>query len=260
MIVTYNSGDTVLNCIRSIYENIKDINYEVLVIDNLSTDGTPLKIIEEFPKVKMLINEENLGFGKANNIGFKNASGEYILVLNPDTRVIEKSIENMIKFMGMNKDVGILTCKLLNFDDSIQYSARRFISLFQTIFYRTPIKKIMPQSQVNKLNNYYLMKDWDHNSNKEIDWAIGACLLLPKKIIDTLEGFDDRFFMYYEDVDLCLRTKREGYKIFYLADVNISHEHIQASTKNVNKLSIIHFKSMIKFYKKYNSLIFNNKR
>ncbi|MFH1210100.1 MAG: glycosyltransferase family 2 protein [archaeon] len=232
IIVNYNNEDLIKKNFCFLNKS-KDI--QVIVVNNSNKEL-------ELSDSKVINNQNNLGFAKACNQGIKITKGHYILLINPDIQINEP-LDKLISYMEKNKEVGILAPKLLNKDKSLQYSCRRFPKLKSQICHR-----LFPKS---KVVDDYLMKDFDHESIKEIDWSLGAFLLIRKEVFRDIGLFDERFFLYYEDVDFCLRAKKAGWKTVYYPFYEVIHLHKQESRKYINRAFFEHFKSMFKFYKKH---------
>lgn len=187
----------------------------------MSTDGSQKMLQEEFGEYKIILNEENVGFSRANNQALKLAKGKYILFLNPDTVIQTDVIPRMVEFLERNEEYGAIGCKLLNADGTVQYTcARTFPNAWNQFCHLSFLSRIFPLSK--KFSNEDL-EYWDHKNCKEVDVISGACLMARREIVEGLGGFDENIFMYSEDVDLCWRIKRSGFKIFYFAEGEILH-------------------------------------
>jgi hypothetical protein len=248
VIVSYNSKNHLTQCLESIYTQEHNLNYEVIVVDNASTDASVSLVKERFPQVQLISNKVNLGFAKANNIGVEAVKGEYILFLNPDTVIQKNALKKMVNFMKENIDAGVVGPKLLNSDGSIQFSCRRFYNFRTILFRRTLLGKVFPNSQLLK---YHLMADWNHNEVKEVDWVLAACLMTRRGILEKIGYFDEKYKMYFEDVDLCKRVKETGYKVYYYHDAVVVHHHQRESAQRFSIKTIWHIQSAIRFFNKY---------
>lgn len=221
IIVNWNTKELLSNCINSIQEKTAGVSYEIIIVDNNSADGSAEMIKMEFPHCKLVASNKNNGFSRGNNLGIHEAIGRYIFFLNPDTILVTNALNGMFKLMESNQSVGAVGCKLLNRDGSIQFiCARTFPTLFNQFSYYMMFNRLFPKSK--RFTNVELGY-WDHKESMEIDCLSGACIFAKKSIIDKIEGFDDSFFMYAEDVDLCYRIKQEGWKLYYLASEEIYH-------------------------------------
>ncbi len=251
IIVSWNVRNDILNCLCSLDGALFSRSFETIVIDNASSDGSVWEIRKEFPKVKCIDNGRNYGFAKANNQGVKSAKGEYLFFLNPDTIMHSGALEYLIDFMDNNKDVGMCGPKLLNDDGSIQRSVRRFPSYRGALYRFTFLRyfKIFKNSYQR-----WLMRDFDYQSQRDVDQLMGAALLVRKSIIEKQGGFDERYFMYYEEVDLCYRIKQNGWRIVYLPQACITHLGGRSSQQVPAAKRIMMLKSMLKFFRKHRGI------
>ena len=249
IVVNYNSREFISSCLNWIRKYLGGLSYEIIVIDNHSVDGSPQLIRENFPDVSLIENGKNLGFGKAINEGYKKAGGKYLLILNPDVEILPGSIEKMIHFLEDHPEIGLLLPKLVNPDGSLQFSCRTFYDFSTLVFRKTPLGKVFPN---HKIIRKHLMLDWDHREPREVDWGLGACMFLRKGALGNREIFDERFFLYFEDVDLCLRLKKEGWKVVYYPEAVMIHSHLRHSAQGgFSRAKWEHLKSLIKFYFKH---------
>jgi len=219
IIVSYNNLEILNSCIVSLYKHITDISFEVIIVDNGSDKEKIKEICNGYSNLKLILNEKNVGFAKANNIGLKIASGKYVLFLNNDTVFIENSIKKVFDYAEKNKNI-ILGCKLLNPDGSWQQSTANYPSLINAWSSNFFLYKFFPHSKT--LNKYHI------HSNKvtqpiEVDYVLGAFLFGSKKEIMELNGFDEKFFFYAEDIDLCYRYKKFGGKVIFYPLTSIIH-------------------------------------
>lgn len=254
IIVNYKNYALTIKCINSVIENLNNVNYEIIVIDNNSPNDSFQQLENTFKKyqyINIIKNDENIGFGGANNLGVQKSKGKYILLLNPDIIILDDAINKMLKALKEDSTIGLVSGKLLNDDYTTQYSCRRILPFNKFLVCRTPISKIISEESKEKINNVYLMKDFNHNETIEVDWVMGACMLMEKEFFINVGGFSKEYFMYFEDVDLCYKTKLNNKKVIYLPEAEMIHLHRQESTKKINKMTFIHFNSMIKFYYKY---------
>lgn len=234
VIVNWNAGHLLKDCLQSIYRNIIKINCEIFVVDNASTDGSLEMVRKEFPQVKLIENKSNLGFAKANNQAINKSKGMYILLLNPDTIVQKDTFHNMLEFMNTHPEAGVVGSKVLYADGSLQLSCGHFPSLQTEFFHSTLLEEIFSKSP---LMGNFRMTNWDHNSVKEVDWVSGSCLLVRKAAITDIGLLDEAIFMYAEDIDWCYRIKNAAWKTYYLPQSKIIHLESQiANTNLTNKL------------------------
>ena len=247
IVISYNTKDLTKNCIESIQKNTKGIKYEIIVIDNASTDGT-IKAISGL-KVRLIKNKSNLGFAKANNQGIKIAKGSYILLLNSDTLISDNVLGEVVGWMSKNPRVGVATCALKNKDGSLQATGGYFPTLIRVFSWMTiqdfPCVDFLIKPFHPKLK-FYAYKE-----EKDLDWVTGAFLLVRKKVIEEIGGLDEDYFMYGEDLDFCFRAKEKGWLVKYLPEFSIIHYGGASSAKEFPLLS--EYKSTKIFYKKHYS-------
>jgi O-antigen biosynthesis protein len=231
VIVNYNVKDHLDTCLASIYKsNNEKYKIEIFVVDNNSIDGSSNFIRNKYPQINLIDNDKNLGFSKANNIALRKVSGEYILLLNPDTILEEGSFEKLIKFCEDNEKVGAISSKLIQANGKLDLACKRS---FPTLSVALPriigLSKFFPKSKIfGKYNLTYL----DENDTYEVEAICGAFMFIPKYILDKVGLFDEDYFMYGEDLDLCYRIKKNGFKIFYFPEVKTVHLKGESTRKS----------------------------
>jgi len=262
--INYHNKDETLVAVESIFNDLKEssLDFTVLVVDNSqNADGIKDALADRFPKIRYIDSGSNIGFGKANNLGFRDAPAKYYFAFNSDAVIPENSraIERMVDFMEENEKVGIVGPKLLNFDDTLQYSCYRFNRRSLLV---KPFKQINWEKKYKILNNYaneLVMKDFDHNETRPVDWVLGAAMLIRHQAIEEVGWFDERYFMYLEDADWCVRMWEAGWPVYYLHCVEIKHKYGRDSAKVPgifkalfkNRLARIHLLSWLKYMKKW---------
>lgn len=222
IIVNYNVRDLVDNCIASVYKSNNAFhNIEIFLVDNNSVDGSAEHIEIAYPDVKVIRNNKNLGFSKANNIAIRQASGKYLLILNPDTVLEEGTFGKLIDFAESQGNIGAVTSKLILGSGKLDPACKRSFPKLSVALPRVlGLSKLFPKSRLlGKYNLTYL----DENETAEVDAICGAFMFIPKKVLDDAGYFDEDYFMYGEDLDLCYRIKKKGYKIFYYPSVTTIH-------------------------------------
>lgn len=248
IIVNYNSWIFLKDCLASIFLQYKEEAPSVIVVDNNSDDDSPSLIKKEFPSVEVIANNKNLGYAKAVNLGIKICKTDFVLVLNPDIIIKDAdSIKKMLGYMAENKQIGILGGQLLNVDGSLQYSCRQFYNLRIILFKRTFLGKIF---RTSKLVDDFLMADWDHQTVREVDWLLGACMLVRKVAWEDVGLMDERFFLYFEDVDWCYRMKKKNWQVIYYPFAKFIHHHPQESSKKILP-ALYHIQSSLLFFTKH---------
>lgn len=223
IIINYNTFTLTSNCIRTVIEHRYDTNYEIILVDNASTECEADRFLQEFPFIKLVKSDKNGGFAYGNNLGIEKASGDYILLLNSDTILQEDSIRKCVDYIHQHPDIGVLGCRMIYPDGKVQYSGRRFRSIsWELLDLFRFIPWIMPY---RKRAKRMLGKYFRHDSNMACEWVNGAFFLFPRNVLEQLPGkkLDDRFFMYGEDQLWCEQIKNVGYKILFYSGTTIIH-------------------------------------
>jgi GT2 family glycosyltransferase len=246
VIVHFNTPDLLRKCLKSIYAQDHNFQFEIIVIDNASENFKAVEV--DFPQVKMIRNRKNLGFARANNQGWNSSSGEYVLFLNPDTEISNGSLERMLKFMELRTDIGILGPKLVYPDGSTQPSCRKFYNLRVIIMRRLPF---CSRLFGRKILRDHLMLEGNGECVREADWLIAACIMVPRPVLEKMGGFDGGYKLYFEDVDLCFRIKKEGLKVVYYPESTVLHHHRRESARWFSQQSLWHILSALRFFRKY---------
>ena len=247
IIVNYNTTEDTLECLRSLSAHPPKCEYEIILADNSNSkfDWQPQK------NLRVMKMAYNRGYGGAVNAAWRTTNASYALVLNPDILVMENAIDNLLK-AAEDKLIGIAVPKLLNVDGSQQHSLRRFYSPSTLLAVRTPWKRWFPKG---KTMRKYLMHDIDKTQRYNVDWAIGAAMLVPRRFVGDTKIFDERYFLYFEDVDLCARSHIAGLRVEYVPEASFVHAHRRSSAKNIlGKTSRCHVKSLAHFWWKHKSL------
>lgn len=249
VIVNYNAEKFLRKCLNSVYAETKKFHPDIWVVDNNSTDVSVPMVRQNFPQVNLIENKENVGFAKANNQAIAKCTGDYILLLNPDTLILHNAIEQVVDFIDENPTIGICGCKVLNEDGTLQLACRRSIPTPGVAFFRLAgLSRLFPKSKIMaKYNLTYLNPDIPH----EVGAVSGAFLMIRKKSLEEIGGLDERFFMYGEELDWCLRTKNAGWKVMYYPKAEIVHYKGECSKFNHRKAAFEFYRSMYLFHKKH---------
>ncbi|ERI94312.1 glycosyltransferase, group 2 family protein [Clostridiales bacterium oral taxon 876 str. F0540] len=250
IIVSYNTIELLRNCLKSIYENTRNLEYEVWVVDNQSKDGSPNMVEAEFPQTKLIRNTINGGFSQANNLAINQCKeSRYILILNPDTIVPQATLEETVSFMDGHQNIGCIGCKVVKPDGSLDRACKRgFPSPWNSLTYLLKLDRIFPNS---KLFGGYNATYIDENQESEIDSLVGAFMMLRQQTIQGVGLLDDTFFMYGEDIDWCYRIKQAGWKNYYYPKVKIIHYKGESSKKQSTRMIGEFHKAMLIFYNKH---------
>ncbi|MDX1973783.1 MAG: glycosyltransferase family 2 protein [Candidatus Sumerlaeia bacterium] len=251
LIIVHRGGVALLrNCLNSLPAACEGLTWEAVVVDNGSTDGSQAMVRAEFPGIRLLDVGVNLGFTRGNNLGLRYAHGRHICLLNNDTVSLPGCFAKALAVMDADPTIGVAGLKLLNEDGSRQLSCRRFPSFQQALFNRySLLTKLFPQ---NPYSRSYLMPDVD-DSIRDVDWVSGACMVIPRRVVEKIGGLDEQFFMYSEDVDFCLRVWKAGWRVIYLPVGEVYHLIGQTSGRFPFMPLTQRHLSMYKFYKKHYS-------
>jgi O-antigen biosynthesis protein len=249
IVVHYKVLFSLRQALRSLYESENIGAVEVIVVDNASEDGSAEAIAAEFPQVKWIQLKANIGFGKACNVGARNAVGEFLLFLNPDTIVSHSSIAGACAFMRERPEVGLLGPKILNPDGTLQPGCRRgFPTPEAALFHFLGLSKLFPK---NKRFGHYHLTWLDPDESSAVDAISGSFMFMRRPLFEKLGGFDERFFMYGEDLDLCRRVQQAGFKVWYYPAIQIIHLKGRSSAKRFWHSRIAFYEAMIIYSKKY---------
>ncbi len=228
-------------------ENKPTVDFETIYVDNCSTDGSVEFLKEHYPAVMIIQNTEPLGFGENNNKGVMASVGKYIAIINPDIILQDNSIDKICEVLEKAKENAIYAPQLLNPDGTIQYSVRSFITL------RMFMRRLLSRGNDNNISNEmvkYLCKDIDTNKIQPVDWAMGAALFMSRETYAKLGGFDQRYFLYMEDEDMCLRAWKMNIPVIYCPKAKMIHNHLRGSSK-LGKKTLMHFKSLFTFFRRH---------
>lgn len=247
-ICSWNTLRDTRRCLLALQEAEGEANFETIVVDNNSQDGSPEMIESEFPGVKLIRSDINLGFTGGHNLAMKSRLGKDAFLLNSDAFIHSGTLSTLLEYRKANLDAGILGPKLLNEDGSLQLSCRKFPNPIAAIFRSTFLGKWFPK---NRYSREYLMSDWGHDSIQKVDWLSGAAFYVTEETINKVGMFDESFFMYCEDVDLCFRAWESGFEVVYVPSAVVTHKIGTSSSKVVNKMIVRFHKSMFHFYEKH---------
>jgi GT2 family glycosyltransferase len=232
VIVNWNVRDLLRKCLESIYARTKGIGFEVFVVDNNSSDASAEMARREFPQVKLIVNNENQGFATANNQALRKVEGRYSVLLNPDTQLIDNTFKAMVEFMDTHPEVCAIAPQLIFADGSLQHSCRHFPSFFTDLMESLFLDGMYPK---NRIINWYKMGYWAHDQSRYVDVPYGACLLFETEKLKELGYFDERYFMYFEEIDLCYRSKKKFGPTLYLPQFKVIH-HSNSSSRQISDL------------------------
>ena len=244
IIVNFRSGDLLQSCLTSLLSSDTVVDDQIFVINN----GIPEEMASfneaDWPNLRLIQSPSNLGFGRAANKGYHSSQSEYVLLLNPDVRVEPQALQVLLQTIQADLKAGIVLPKLKYPDGTLQYSCRRFYSYQTLLMRRGPWKNRFAN---HRLVRQHLMMDWDHNNLMTVDWGLGAAMMIRRSAAGP-ELFDERYFLYFEDVDLCFRIHENGWKVVYNPAAGMVHQHLRESANNFSwRAKGYHFRSMMKF-------------
>jgi GT2 family glycosyltransferase len=244
IVVNFNTKNLLRNCLHSVYETIRNISFEVLVVDNASPDGSLTMLREEFLQVKVIENPKNRGFAAGNNQALAMMKGRYALLLNTDTVLKENAVYELFSFMETHPEAAMASGQLLNADGSKQNSIANFPSLSTLLFNVPFLEMIFPQK--------YPSKRYPQKDPIEIDSGVGACLLVRRKAIEEVGLFDERYFFFFEETDWALQMKMAGWKTFHVPTAYIYHFQGQSIGQDIRS-RIEFYRSRYQFFRKWNT-------
>ena len=241
VIVTHNHSQFIEACLTSCFNALQYIHGEIILVDNCSIDGTK-EIIKKFEKnVHIIHNTFREGFATNNNKAIKMARGSYILILNPDTSFSPNTLKDLFELAQKIDNLGLLAPQLVFPNGDVQHSCRHFPTLWAFITRRTPLRVFLQNS---RLNEKHLMFGQIKDGETKVDWVLGACMLIPMSVFDKIGLFDEKYFLYVEDIDLCYRIHQAGLDVIYTDKSRIVHHHLAESDhKLFGKRSLIIFEA-----------------
>jgi GT2 family glycosyltransferase len=220
VVICWNDEKCILDCLTSVYAETRATPFEVIVVDNASTDGSVLSVVEAFPQARLIKNKANLGFGPGNNVGIQAASGEYVLILNPDTIIRERALDKLVAYADRHPEAGAFGCRVLNHDGSLQHSAQPRPTVWRYLIAALCLRQLGRWSNLFLSDTY---SGWRGSTEREIGFQAGCCLLVRNQLLQSLGGFDARFSHQFEDADLCHRIWNSGSKVLFCPEAEIMH-------------------------------------
>ena len=247
LIVHYDTPSLLRQCLSSLCAGASDLPFEIIVLDNASPNPDVRQLPAEFPEVQFRFNEENLGFARACNQGIRMGQGKYCMLLNPDAVIDAAGMRGLVDCMEEHPEVGVVAPRRVYPDGRLQLSVRRFPTLRAILLRAGRLDRLFPGAV-----RHYLMQDWDHGEGRDVDWVMGACMLLRREALEEVGLLDEGFFMYYEDIDLCYRMGQQGWKVRYEPAIAVRHEHQRDSASlRPNRLAWVHLRSLVRLFRKH---------
>ena len=252
IIVSWNVRDLLQRALASVFASWGgEPGLEVIVVDNASRDGSVQMLHETFPQVRVIANAENRGFPGGNNQGIAAATGDFLLLLNPDTEVLADALPRMVDYLRARPDVGMVGPQLLNADGSVQSSRRHFPTVPVLFLESTWLDKLVPR----KHRRYYYAQNRPDHVTQDVDWITGAAMLTRREVIDRIGGMDEGFFMYSEELDWCKRIKTTGWRVVYFPEARIVHYEGKSSEQVVPARHVYFQSSKVRYTRKYHGPI-----
>ena len=248
IIVSWNTRDILRDCLQSIKEQTRK-PYEVIVVDNNSSDGTPEMVAQDFPECVLIANPDNRGFAGANNQGLEIAKGRYVLLLNPDMIIFDRAIDTMIDWADQNPDVGCSSCQIMEGDGLIQQTCFADPGLLSIFIMEFSLYKLAPRSRLLGWPEY---RYWDRKSEKEVDVISGMFMLVPMKVLKEVGALDPAYFIYVEEADWCLRIRKAGYRCVFNPIARALH--LEGGSKSTDQI-----KAKMYVQKQKSKIIYINK-
>ena len=252
IIVNWNTKPLLSQCIQSIKSFHPRCEMEIIVVDNGSEDGSAELVRQNFPEVILIENGSNLGFGKANNIGMSKSTGRYVCLVNSDVRILRDCLDNLCGFMNHDPLIAIAGPRVHNPDMTLQDSCRRFPSLWTCFCEAFGLSSLFRQSALFCGEHMFY---FSHSKTMRVDSLAGCFLMVKREALDEVGGFDERFFIYAEEVDWCKRFWRQGWEVVFYPGAAIIHDHAGSSSKDPFRFAVERERSLIKYWKKHHSFL-----
>jgi GT2 family glycosyltransferase len=246
--VSWNTRDLLRTCLQSLLKELDGIDAEVFLVDNDSADQSAEMVEKEFPQIRLIANDTNRGFAAANNQALALATGEFILLLNPDTVVHPGAIKTLLGFMQAHARAGIVAPQLLESNGAVQRSCRQFPTFFGMLYELLGLSKLFPDQEKFR---QYKMLDWNHDDERQVDQPEGACLLLRRQVIEEVGVLDEGFFMLFEEVDWCYRIKEKGWQIWFTPSAQVTHHYGQSIKQVKTKMILSSHRGLYRFWHKH---------
>ena len=255
IVLNYRTPRLLEQCLHGILGLRTALGPEVIVVDNGSADGSLEMVAERFPQVTHIASPVNLGYAAGNNLALRRSRGRCVLVMNTDVVLPEGALDELCRYLSEHPSAGLVAPRLVNPDGTTQLSVARFPSFWMPLWRRTPLGYLpLPRRAAAR----YMMTDWDHRDSRTVGWAMGACLLIRREALETVGLFDEGFFLYLEDVDLCRRLWTAGWEVHYDSAVEVVHLHRRLSAGRSPLIAMFtspvaraHVRSWLRYFAKY---------
>jgi N-acetylglucosaminyl-diphospho-decaprenol L-rhamnosyltransferase len=247
VVVNYNAGEYLSRCLRSVFASSGDLSLDVAVVDNGSRDGSATAAAAANPRARLVENESNLGFAAGANVGIRATEAPFILFLNPDAEIVSGTLASLVKVADERPDAGAVGPLVRNPDGTIQPSARRVPRTFEALMHAF----LGPVEPGNPWTRAYTMADWDRTTEREVEWISGSAMLLRRRALHDVGVFDEGYFMYVEDVDLCTRLRRSGWAVMFSPELEVIHEMGVSARGQSRRMAGEHSRSIYRYFSKH---------
>jgi GT2 family glycosyltransferase len=248
VIVTWNGKRYAMECLESIYKQPAHVPFEIIVVDNASTDGTPVAIREQFPELRVVENQTNLGFAKANNVGAALSKGKYVALINSDVVVYEGCLDKLLQVMEANSDIGIIGPKMICPDESVGLSVMRLPTMWNTLCAALAVHSVLPDSP--RLSGFSVRTD-KVRGLENVQVVTGWFWMISRRALDQVGGLDERFFMFGEDIDWCQRFSEAGWRVVFCADAESLHYGGGSSEKAPDRYYVEMRRANLQYFRKH---------
>lgn len=246
IIVSWNTAELLTKCLEAVFTYPPDCTFEVLVVDNASSDSTVQTVKNQFSQVKLIQNQENIGFAPANNQAIRQSSGRYVLLLNPDTEVKPHALERLVQYLETHATVGAVGPLTLNPDGTLQTSCYPRPTLFREFWRLFHLDDLYPYGS-------YRMSAWNHNEPRQTDALLGACLLVRRQILNEVGLLDEDYFIFSEEIDLCYRIQKAGWTLFWVPQAQIIHYGGQSTKQVASEMFLRLYEGKVIYFQKHYS-------
>lgn len=244
IIVSWNTRELLENCLSSILANPPTSPFEIWVVDNASRDNSSQLVREKFPQVHLIENHENVGFARANNQAVRQCAGDYVLLLNPDTLIESGALQSLVDFLNTRSEAGAAGARILNPDRTLQISSHPRPTLSRELWRLFHLDTLAPYA-------LYPVSKWEAGQPQEVDILMGACLLVRKEVLNQVGFLDEGYFMYSEEVDLCYRIQRAGWRLYWVPQAKVLHFGGQSTQQVPTEMFLNLYHGKIKYFRKH---------
>jgi len=248
IVVSWNTRELLRRCLKALNQELVDLESEVFLVDNHSSDRSAEMVAAEFPSVHLIANQSNRGFAAANNQALVLAKGENILLLNPDTELQPGALVSLFSFLDSHPAAAVVAPQLLNSDRSIQRSCRQFPSFSGMLYEILGLSRLFPSQPAFR---QYKLLDWNHDDERQVDQPEGACLLVRRQVIEQVGLLDEGYFMLFEEVDWCYRIKQAGWEIWFTPSATVIHHYGQSIKQVKAKMILSSHRGLYRFWWKH---------